>query len=132
MSFRLDGRVTYSRHPQTHGVGIALAPRRIRTVPEESRILRTIPIGTKVTVVNQPYSSDGADGTLYRRPNRSWKTIHAIGTKTAKRCCQAAEPESCKRRSRPREKEIDGQRVGEFWPTRRAPFSANIGLWTVI
>jgi len=104
-----------------YGVGMRSSHGCMRLYPEDIAVFfDLIPIGTKVTVVNQPYLFGWRDGTLYLQPyavmdddSRDWSKnrkrllAHLLNTKTRREISE-------------QNNEINWQRVGDLAHSPRA------------
>jgi L,D-transpeptidase ErfK/SrfK len=104
-----------------YGVGMRSSHGCMRLYPEDIAVFfDLIPIGTKVTVVNQPYLFGWRDGTLYLQAYAVMEDDSRDWSKNRKRLlANLLNPKQQKKFS-DHDKEIDWQRVGDLAHTPRA------------
>src|SRR5258708_4927575 len=93
----------------------------IRLYPEDIAVFfDTIPIGTKVTVVNQPYLFGWRDGTLYLQAYTVMEDDSRDWNKNRKALLHKLLNPKLEKKISDHDKEIDWQRVGDLAHTPRA------------
>jgi L,D-transpeptidase ErfK/SrfK len=98
-----------------YGVGMRSSHGCIRLYPEDIAVFfDLIPIGTKVTVVNQPYLFGWRDGTLYLQAYAALEDDKRGAAKPAARPRDQMLNSSQRRRIAPHVKDIDWQRVADL------------------
>ncbi len=120
-----------------YGVGMRSSHGCIRLYPEDIAVFfDLIPIGTKVTVVNQPYLFGWRDGTLYLQPYAVMEDDSRDWDKNRKRLLANLLNPKLRQKIEIHDKDIDWQRVGDLAHTPRAvpvPVSGNLeGLDAVL
>ena len=105
-----------------YGVGMRSSHGCMRLYPEDIAVFfDLIPIGTKVTVVNQPYLFGWRDGTLYMQAYAVMEDDSRNWNKNRKRLlANLLNPKQRRRRSHEHDKDIDWQRVGDLAHSPRA------------
>jgi L,D-transpeptidase ErfK/SrfK len=120
-AFRL-GWPSYLIHGtnKPYGVGMRSSHGCMRLYPEDiAEFFDLIPIGTKVTVVNQPYVFGWRDGTLYLQAYAVMEDDSRNWTKDRKRLLANLRPKQRERIAQ-HDAEIDWQRVADLAHTPRA------------
>jgi L,D-transpeptidase ErfK/SrfK len=98
-----------------YGVGMRSSHGCIRLYPEDIAVFfDLIPIGTKVTVVNQPYLFGWRDGTLYVQAYAVLEDDSRDWNKNRKRLLDQMLSPKLRQRIADHDKEIDWQRVGDL------------------
>ena len=97
-----------------YGVGMRSSHGCMRLYPEDiAEFFDLIPIGTKVTVVNQPYVFGWRDGVLYLQAYAVMEDDSRDWDKNRKRLlANLLEPPSCRQQIEGHDDDIDWQRVG--------------------
>src|SRR6266852_3591446 len=104
-----------------YGVGMRSSHGCIRLYPEDIAVFfDTIPIGTKVTVVNQPYLFGWRDGTLYLQAYTVMEDDSRDWSKNRKTLLAKLLNPKLQKKISEHDKEIDWQRVGDLAHTPRA------------
>jgi L,D-transpeptidase ErfK/SrfK len=104
-----------------YGVGMRSSHGCMRLYPEDIAVFfDMIPIGTKVTVVNQPYLFGWRDGTLYLQPYAVMEDDSRDWNKNRKRLLATLLNPKLRQRISDHDKEIDWQRVGDLAHSPRA------------
>jgi L,D-transpeptidase ErfK/SrfK len=104
-----------------YGVGMRSSHGCIRLYPEDIAVFfDLIPIGTKVTVVNQPYLFGWRDGTLYLQPYAVMEDDSRDWDKNRKRLLANLLNPKLRQKIETHDKDIDWQRVGDLAHTPRA------------
>lgn len=104
-----------------YGVGMRSSHGCMRLYPEDIAVFfDLIPIGTKVTVVNQPYLFGSRDGTLYLQAYAVMKDDSRNWTKDRKRLLAKLLHPKERSKIAQHDDEIDWQRVGDLAHTPRA------------
>jgi L,D-transpeptidase ErfK/SrfK len=104
-----------------YGVGMRSSHGCIRLYPEDIAVFfDTIPIGTKVTVVNQPYLFGWRDGTLYLQAYTVMEDDSRDWNKNRKALLSKLLNPKLQKKISDHDKEIDWQRVGDLAHTPRA------------
>jgi L,D-transpeptidase ErfK/SrfK len=115
-AFRL-GWPSYLIHGtnKPYGVGMRSSHGCMRLYPEDIAVFfDLIPIGTKVTIVNQPYVFGWRDGTLYLQAYAVMEDDSREWSKNRKRLLANLLSPKLRRRISDHDSEIDWQRVGEL------------------
>jgi len=115
-AFRL-GWPSYLIHGtnKPYGVGMRSSHGCMRLYPEDIAVFfDLIPIGTKVTIVNQPYLFGWRDGTLYLQAYAVMEDDSRDWSKNRKRLLANLLSPKLRRRISDHDSEIDWQRVGEL------------------
>src|SRR5258706_15656112 len=103
----------------------------IRLYPEDIAVFfDMIPIGTKVTVVNQPYLFGWRDGTLYLQAYSVMEDDSRDWSKNRKTLLAKLLNPKLQKKISEHDKEIDWQRVGDLAHTPRAvpvPITGGLG-----
>ena len=104
-----------------YGVGMRSSHGCIRLYPEDIAVFfELIPIGTKVTVVNQPYFFGWRDGTLYFQAYAVMEDDSRNWSKDSKRLLANLLNPKLRGKIAEHDKEIDWQRVGDLAHAPRA------------
>ena len=104
-----------------YGVGMRSSHGCIRLYPEDiAEFFDLIPIGTKVTVVNQPYMFGWRDGTLYMQPYAVMKDDSRDWDKNRKRLLANLLAPRLRQQIEGHDSDIDWQRVGDLAHSPRA------------
>jgi L,D-transpeptidase ErfK/SrfK len=104
-----------------YGVGMRSSHGCMRLYPEDIAVFfDLIPIGTKVTVVNQPYLFGWADGTLYFQAYAVMEDDSRDWGKNRKRLLAHLLNPQVRKRISAENDDIDWQRVGDLAHTPRA------------
>jgi L,D-transpeptidase ErfK/SrfK len=104
-----------------YGVGMRSSHGCMRLYPEDIAVFfDLIPIGTKVTVVNQPYLFGSRDGTLYLQAYAVMEDDSRDWSKNRKRLLAKLLSPKLQKRIADHDNEIDWQRVGDLAHTPRA------------
>jgi L,D-transpeptidase ErfK/SrfK len=104
-----------------YGVGMRSSHGCMRLYPEDIAVFfDLIPIGTKVTVVNQPYLFGWRDGTLYFQAYTVMEDDSRNWPKDRKRLLANLLSPKLRAKIAEHDEEIDWQRVGELAHTPRA------------
>ncbi len=104
-----------------YGVGMRSSHGCMRLYPEDIAVFfDLIPIGTKVTVVNQPYLFGWRDGTLYLQAYTVMEDDSRDWSKNRKRLLAHLLNPKLQKKISDHDKEIDWQRVGDLAHTPRA------------
>src|ERR1700729_1855235 len=104
-----------------YGVGMRSSHGCMRLYPEDIAVFfDLIPIGTKVTVVNQPYLFGWRDGTLYLQAYAVMEDDSRNWSKDRKRLLAKLLHPQERGKIAQHDDEIDWQRVGDLAPERRA------------
>src|SRR5271157_983478 len=104
-----------------YGVGMRSSHGCIRLYPEDIAVFfDLIPIGTKVTVVNQPYLFGWRDGTLYLQAYAVMEDDSRNWSKNSKRLLTLLLKPKLQKKISDHDKDIDWQRVGDLAHTPRA------------
>src|SRR5580658_2471247 len=104
-----------------YGVGMRSSQRCMRLYPEDIAVFfDLIPIGTKVTVVNQPYLFGWRDGTLYLQAYAVMEDDSRNWSKDRKRLLANLLHPKQRGKIAQHDDEIDGQRVGDLAHVPRA------------
>ncbi len=104
-----------------YGVGMRTSHGCIRLYPEDiESFFDMIPIGTKVTVVNQPYLFGWRDGTLYLQAYTVMEDDSRDWSKNRKRLLSRLLNPKLQKKISDHDKEIDWQRVGDVAHAPRA------------
>ena len=105
-----------------YGVGMRSSHGCMRLYPEDIAVFfDLIPIGTKVTVVNQPYLFGWRDGTLYLQAYAVMEDDSRDWNKNRKRLlAKLLHPKLRQKIVQAHDKEIDWQRVGDLAHSPRA------------
>jgi L,D-transpeptidase ErfK/SrfK len=104
-----------------YGVGMRSSHGCIRLYPEDIAVFfDLIPIGTKVTVVNQPYLFGWRDGMLYMQAYTVMEDDSRDWSKDRKRLMATLVKPKLQKKIADHDKEIDWQRVGDLAHTPRA------------
>ena len=104
-----------------YGVGMRSSHGCMRLYPEDIAVFfDLIPIGTKVTVVNQPYLFGGRDGTLYFQAYTVMEDDSRNWSKDRKRLLANLLHPKLRAKIAEHDEEIDWQRVGDLAHTPRA------------
>jgi L,D-transpeptidase ErfK/SrfK len=104
-----------------YGVGMRSSHGCMRLYPEDIAVFfDLIPIGTKVTVVNQPYLFGSRDGTLYLQAYAVMEDDSRDWSNNRKRLLAKLLSPKLQKRIADHDKEIDWQRVGDLAHTPRA------------
>ncbi len=114
--FRL-GWPSYLMHGtnKPYGVGMRSSHGCLRLYPEDIAVLfDLIPIGTKVTVVNQPYLFGWHDGKLYLQPYAVMEDDKRDWSKNRKRLLDRLLAPKLRKRISDHDQEIDWDEVGEL------------------
>jgi L,D-transpeptidase ErfK/SrfK len=120
--FRLDWP-SYLIHGtnKPYGVGMRSSHGCIRLYPEDIAVFYDmIPIGTKVTVVNQPYVFGWRDGTLYLQAYAVMEDDSRDWNKNRKALLAKLLSPKLQKKIAVHEKDIDWQRVGDLAHSPRA------------
>jgi L,D-transpeptidase ErfK/SrfK len=120
--FRLDWP-SYLIHGtnKPYGVGMRSSHGCIRLYPEDIAVFYDmIPIGTKVTVVNQPYVFGLRDGTLYMQAYSVMEDDSRDWSKNRKALLAKLLSPKLQKKIAVRDKDIDWQRVGDLAHSPRA------------
>ena len=121
-AFRL-GWPSYLIHGtnKPYGVGMRSSHGCMRLYPEDIAVFfDMIPIGTKVTVVNQPYLFGWRDGTLYMQSYGAMQDDSRDWNKDRKRLIAHLLKPTLRKKIADHTSEIDWQRVGDLAHTPRA------------
>jgi len=121
-AFRL-GWPSYLIHGtnKPYGVGMRSSHGCIRLYPEDIEVFfNLIPIGTKVTVVNQPYLFGSRGGILYLQAYAVMEDDSRDWNKNRKRLLANLLSPKLRKKIEARGQEIDWQRVGDLARTPRA------------
>ncbi|HWG72019.1 MAG TPA: L,D-transpeptidase family protein [Steroidobacteraceae bacterium] len=114
-----------------YGVGMRSSHGCMRLYPEDIAVFfDLIPIGTKVTVVNQPYLFGWRDGTLYLQAYTVMEDDSRDWSKNRKRLLSKLLNPKLQKKVTDHDKDIDWQRVGDLAHTPRAvpvPITGNQG-----
>ncbi len=114
-----------------YGVGMRSSHGCIRLYPEDIAVFfDMIPIGTKVTVVNQPYLFGWRDGTLYLQAYTVMEDDSRDWSKNRKRLLAKLLNPKLQKKISDHDNEIDWQRVGDLAHTPRAvpvPVTGDLG-----
>ena len=114
-----------------YGVGMRSSHGCIRLYPEDIAVFfDMIPIGTKVTVVNQPYLFGWRDGTLYLQAYTVMEDDSRDWNKNRKLLLGKLLNPKLQKRVTDHDNEIDWQRVGDLAHTPRAvpvPITGGLG-----
>ncbi len=114
-----------------YGVGMRSSHGCIRLYPEDiAAFFDMIPIGTKVTVVNQPYLFGWRDGTLYMQAYTVMEDDSRDWSKNRKRLLSKLLNPKLQKKIADHDSEIDWQRVGDLAHSPRAvpvPVTGNLG-----
>jgi L,D-transpeptidase ErfK/SrfK len=114
-----------------YGVGMRSSHGCIRLYPEDIAVFfDMIPIGTKVTVVNQPYLFGWRDGTLYLQAYTVMEDDSRDWNKNRKLLLGRLLNPRLQKRVADHDNEIDWQRVGDLAHTPRAvpvPITGDLG-----
>jgi L,D-transpeptidase ErfK/SrfK len=114
-----------------YGVGMRSSHGCMRLYPEDIAVFfDLIPIGTKVTVVNQPYLFGWRDGTLYLQAYTVMEDDSRDWSKNRKRLLAKLLNPKLQKKISDHDKEIDWQRVGDLAHTPRAvpvPVTGDLG-----
>jgi L,D-transpeptidase ErfK/SrfK len=114
-----------------YGVGMRSSHGCIRLYPEDIAVFfDMIPIGTKVTVVNQPYLFGWRDGTLYLQAYTVMEDDSRDWNKNRKLLLGKLLNPKLQKRVVDHDNEIDWQRVGDLAHTPRAvpvPITGDLG-----
>ncbi|MGC2029202.1 MAG: L,D-transpeptidase family protein, partial [Steroidobacteraceae bacterium] len=106
---------------KAYGVGMRSSHGCIRLYPEDIAVFYDlIPIGTKVTVVNQPYLFGWRDGTLYLQAYSVMEDDSRDWSKNRKRLLAKLLNPKLQKKITDHDNEIDWQRVGDLAHTPRA------------
>jgi L,D-transpeptidase ErfK/SrfK len=104
-----------------YGVGMRSSHGCMRLYPEDIAVFfDLIPIGTKVTVVNQPYLFGWRDGTLYLQAYTVMEDDSRDWSQNRKRLLAKLLNPKLRKRISDHDDEIDWQRVGDLAHTPRA------------
>jgi L,D-transpeptidase ErfK/SrfK len=104
-----------------YGVGMRSSHGCMRMYPEDIAVFfDLLPIGTKVTVVNQPYVFGWRDGTLYMQAYTVMEDDSRDWSKNRKRLLTHLLNPKLQKKITDHDKEIDWQRVGDLAHTPRA------------
>ena len=104
-----------------YGVGMRSSHGCMRLYPEDIAVFfDLIPIGTKVTVVNQPYLFGWRDGTLFLQAYTVMEDDSRDWSKNRKRLLAHLLNPKLQKKISDHDKEIDWQRVGDLAHTPRA------------
>jgi L,D-transpeptidase ErfK/SrfK len=104
-----------------YGVGMRSSHGCMRLYPEDIAVFfDLIPIGTKVTVVNQPYLFGWRDGTLYLQAYTEMEDDSRDWSKNRKRLLANLLNPKLQKKISDHDKEIDWQRVGDLAHSPRA------------
>jgi L,D-transpeptidase ErfK/SrfK len=104
-----------------YGVGMRSSHGCMRLYPEDIAVFfDLIPIGTKVTVVNQPYLFGWRDGTLYLQAYAVMEDDSRDWSKNRKRLLTLLLNPKLQKKISDHDKEIDWQRVGDLAHAPRA------------
>jgi L,D-transpeptidase ErfK/SrfK len=104
-----------------YGVGMRSSHGCMRLYPEDIAVFfDLIPIGTKVTVVNQPYLFGLRDGALYLQAYTEMEDDSRDWSKNRKRLLAKLVNPHLQKKISDRDKEIDWQRVGDLAHAPRA------------
>src|SRR5271163_2003268 len=104
-----------------YGVGMRSSHGCMRLYPEDIAVFfELIPIGTKVTVVNQPYAFGWRDGTLYMQAYAVMEDDSRNWTKDRKRLLANLLNPKLRAKIAEHDEEIDWQRVGDLAHSPRA------------
>jgi L,D-transpeptidase ErfK/SrfK len=104
-----------------YGVGMRSSHGCIRLYPEDIAVFfDMIPIGTKVTVVNQPYLFGWRDGTLYLQAYTVMEDDSRDWDKNRQRLLAKLLAPKLQKKVTDHDKEIDWQRVGDLAHVPRA------------
>jgi L,D-transpeptidase ErfK/SrfK len=104
-----------------YGVGMRSSHGCMRMYPEDIAVFfDLLPIGTKVTVVNQPYLFGWRDGTLYLQAYTVMEDDSRDWSKNRKRLLTHLLNPKLQKKISDHDKEIDWQRVGDLAHTPRA------------
>jgi L,D-transpeptidase ErfK/SrfK len=104
-----------------YGVGMRSSHGCMRLYPEDIAVFfDLIPIGTKVTIVNQPYLFGWRDGTLYLQAYAVMEDDSRDWSKNPKRLQAILLSPKLRHRVSDHESEIDWQRVGDMAHAPRA------------
>jgi L,D-transpeptidase ErfK/SrfK len=114
-----------------YGVGMRSSHGCMRLYPEDIAVFfDLIPIGTKVTVVNQPYLFGWRDGTLYLQAYTVMEDDSRDWSKNHKRLLANLLNPKLRKKISEHDNEIDWQRVGDLAHTPRAvpvPVTGDLG-----
>jgi L,D-transpeptidase ErfK/SrfK len=104
-----------------YGVGMRSSHGCMRMYPEDIAVFfDLLPIGTKVTVVNQPYVFGRRDGTLYMQAYTVMEDDSRDWSNNRKRLLTHLLNPKLQKKITDHDKEIDWQRVGDLAHTPRA------------
>ena len=104
-----------------YGVGMRSSHGCMRLYPEDIAVFfDLIPIGTKVTIVNQPYLFGWRDGTLYLQPYAVMEDDSRDWNKNRKRLLANLLSPKLRQSLESHDAEIDWQRVGDLAHSPRA------------
>ena len=104
-----------------YGVGMRSSHGCMRLYPEDIAVFfELIPIGTQVTVVNQPYLFGSRDGTLYLQAYTVMEDDSRDWNKNRKRLLSKLLSPKLQHKVTDHDSEIDWQQVGELAHTPRA------------
>ncbi|GAC1302306.1 MAG: hypothetical protein NVSMB15_13190 [Steroidobacteraceae bacterium] len=104
-----------------YGVGMRSSHGCMRLYPEDiAMFFDLIPIGTKVTVVNQPYLFGWSDGTLYLQAYEVMEDDSRDWSKNRKRLLAKLLNPKLQKKISDHDKEIDWQKVGDLAHAARA------------
>src|SRR5271154_7099022 len=104
-----------------YGVGMRSSHGCMRLYPEDIAVFfDLIPIGTKVTVVNQPYLFGWRDGTLYFQAYTVMEDDSRNWSKNRKRLLANLMNPKLQKKIADHDKDIDWQRVGDLAHSARA------------
>ena len=114
-----------------YGVGMRTSHGCIRLYPEDiAAFFDLIPVGTKVTVVNQPYVFGRSDGTLYLQAYTVMEDDSRDWNKNRQRLLGRLLNPKLRKKISDHDDEIDWQRVGDLAHTPRAvpvPITGDLG-----
>jgi L,D-transpeptidase ErfK/SrfK len=104
-----------------YGVGMRSSHGCMRLYPEDIAVFyNLIPIGTKVTVVNQPYLFGSRDGALYMQPYAVMEDDSRDWNKNRKRLLEHVLSPKLLQRVSEQDNGIDWQRIGDLAHSPRA------------
>jgi L,D-transpeptidase ErfK/SrfK len=104
-----------------YGVGMRSSHGCMRLYPEDIAVFYDmIPIGTKVTIVNQPYLFGWRDGTLYLQPYAVMEDDSRDWSKDRKHLLANLLQPKLRQQIESHDKDIDWQRVGDLAHSPRA------------
>jgi L,D-transpeptidase ErfK/SrfK len=104
-----------------YGVGMRSSHGCMRLYPEDIAVFyNLIPIGTKVTVVNQPYLFGSRDGALYMQPYAVMEDDSRDWNKNRKRLLEHVLSPKLLQRVSEQDNGIDWQRIGDIAHSPRA------------